>query len=404
MSTTHTIQKFALIFALFGTALYAQAEADGELGVPEIKIEESGEIKIFKDLYIPAGEVRSGSIRVIGGDLKVDGRVTGRITVLGGEVLLGPTAEIEGAIVAIGGAIIKDPKAKVTGEVIELNRGKMSISRRKSRDLFSDETNLDTTDEELDFNLDYVDDDWEWEDRRGKHRYHKTKHRHRYSYDLDAGSFTVNPDFGTPDNTMFRYNRTEGVAIYVPFNPDTYTIPGFEIHSYIGYAFGAKSWYGRLGIGQYLFNGRLGIILEGHREPKTNDQWRVKPMENFLGALLIHEDWYDFYQAEGYGGTVVFNGPYTTRLAVRYLDEHHVTMENSVEWSLFGGEKLFRPALVVTDSQDVTVGVNIALGNDVDVYHRQIRANFAVDYSQSMGTSDFDYTRQDITANLYLPF
>jgi cytoskeletal protein CcmA (bactofilin family) len=408
MNTTHTIQKFALIFAMFGTWLYAQDSSGGELDVPESKIEESGEIKIFKDLHIPEGEVRAGALRVVGADLQVDGRVTGRITVLGGDVHLGPTAEIEGAIFAIGGAIIRDPKAKVTGEVVELNRGKMSISRKKSREIFGDETSLDTTDDELDFDLDYVngddDDDWEWENRRGRHRYSKTKHRHRYSYEYDADGFSMNPDFGTPDDPMFRYSRAEGAAIYVPFNPDTYTIPGFEVHSYLGYAFGAKSWYGRLGVGQYLFNGRLGIIVEGHREPKTNDLWRVKPMENFLGALLIHEDWYDYYQTEGYSGSIVFNGPVTTRLAVSYLDEKHTKMENTVEWSLFGGEKLFRPALAIADSHDVTVGANFALGNDVDVYHRQIRANFAVDYRQSTGDSDFDYARKDITANLYLPF
>ncbi len=105
------------------TALPVTAqEPDDDDQTVQSKVNPSGETKIFNDLYIPEGEVRSGAIRVIGGNLTVAGKVTGRITVLGGDVELLPTAQVEGTIVTIGGKIHRSDEALVTGDVLEVNR------------------------------------------------------------------------------------------------------------------------------------------------------------------------------------------------------------------------------------------------------------------------------------------
>ena len=127
---------YTTIFAVTFLAPLAGQESLSTEESEEIRIDDSGEIKIFSDLTIPAGEVRTGKLRVIGGNLTVAGTVTGRITVIGGDVELLSTAVVEGAIVALGGTVTQDPEAKVNGEVIEINTGKVSLSREKSRALF----------------------------------------------------------------------------------------------------------------------------------------------------------------------------------------------------------------------------------------------------------------------------
>ena len=141
-TSKHVINWSVVIALMIGVPLWAQ-EALSQSDSSQIKVDPSGEIKIFSDLLIPEGEIRSGSLRLVGGDLTVAGKVTGRITVLGGSVKLLPTAEVEGSIFALGGKIDRDPEATVTGQVVEVNRGKVSLSRKQAKEIFGDDTSLD---------------------------------------------------------------------------------------------------------------------------------------------------------------------------------------------------------------------------------------------------------------------
>ncbi|MCK4579537.1 MAG: polymer-forming cytoskeletal protein, partial [Candidatus Marinimicrobia bacterium] len=131
-------KKFGTVTLVLMVGLPAFGQEDDTTSTQNARVEPSGEIKIFTDLTIPEGEIRSGNLRVIGGDLTVAGTVTGRITVIGGAVEILPTATIEGSIYALGGKINRDPGATVTGQVIEVNRGKVSMSRSQAEDIFGD--------------------------------------------------------------------------------------------------------------------------------------------------------------------------------------------------------------------------------------------------------------------------
>ncbi len=367
----------------------AQEQAEGDQP-EEAKVSPSGEIKIFDDLVIPEGEVRSGAIRVIGGNLTVAGRVTGRITVLGGNVELLPTAQVEGTIVALGGKVIRSDGAQVTGDVLEVNRGKISLSKEEARDIFG-------YDEDKDERLDWRDDDDEedeWLARdvdREEPIWPPYSRRH------------PRPDFEVFTDGVLRYNRAEGLALYIPFHPDTDDIPGFNVYGFAGRAFGPGEWYGRLGIGEYLWKGRIGLLVEGHREPRHDDGWRVTTKENSLGAFFIHRDWYDWYEAEGYGGSFVVGLPPIVELKVRYRDEYHRVMENVTEWSLFGKDRTFNEAYNITPGNDVNLQYLVTLGRPVGYFPRRIRGNLSYAYTQTMPGSAFDYTREDITLEAFVP-
>lgn len=368
----------------------AQEQAEGDQP-EEAKVSLSGEIKIFNDLVIPQGEVRSGNIRVIGGNLTVAGRVTGRITVLGGDVDLQPTAQVEGSIVALGGKINRSDEAQVTGDVLEVNRGKVSVTREESRQIFGYDEDKD---ERLDWHRDEDEDD-EWVARDvGSERLvwrPYARRRTQPDFELTGGG-----------DLLLRYNRAEGVALYIPFHPDTDDIPGFEVYGFGGRAFKAQQWYGRIGIGEYLWRGRIGFLVEGHKEPRHNDGWRVTPKENSLGAFLIHQDWYDFYEAEGYGGSFVLGLPPLVEFKARYRNEIHAIMDSVTNWSLFREDR-FRGRYPITEGRDVNLQYLVTLGWPVGSFPRRFQGNLSYAYTKTMDGSAFDYTRDDITLEAFVP-
>ena len=356
----------------------------------EAKESLSGEIKIFSDLVIPEGEVRSGNIRVIGGNLTVAGRVTGRITVLGGDVDLQPTAQVEGTIVALGGKISRSDEAQVTGDVLEVNRGKVSLTREESRQIFGYDEDKD---ERLDWRSEKdEEDEWVARDVDGEWPVWRPYARRGTRPDFEVAGG------GDP---VLRYNRAEGLALYLPFHPDTDDIPGFDVYGFVGRAFGAQQWYGRIGIGEYFWRGRIGFLVEGHREPRHDDGWRVNPQENSLGAFFIHRDWYDWYEAEGYGGSFVLGLPPLVEFKVRYRDEFHRIMRNATEWSVFYRNLRFNDAYPITEGKDVNLQYLVTLGRSIDYFPRRISGNLSYAYTQTMSGSAFDYTRDDITLEAF---
>lgn len=382
------IAVLLLLTWLTALPVAAQEPADDDQTV-QSKVSPSGETKIFNDLLIPEGEVRSGAIRVIGGNLTVAGKVTGRITVLGGDVELLPTAQVEGTIVTIGGKIHRSDEALVTGDVLEVNRGKLSLTREEAEEIFG-------YDEDRDERLDQRDEDEEeWEAQEVEWVEVPAWRRHGWHR-------TVRPDFEVLEDASLRYNRAEGLALYIPFNPDTDDIPGFNVYGFVGRAFGAGEWYGRLGIGEYFWRGRIGLLVEGHKEPRHDDGWRITSKENSLGAFFIGRDWYDWYEAEGYGGLLVLALPDLVEFKVRYRDETHASMDSVTNWSMFGKDT-FRGTFEIAPGKDINLSYQVKIGEPVGYFPRRISGNLSYAYTQTMGGSDFDYTRDDVTLEAFVP-
>ena len=377
-----------VILLLTWLPVTAQEQTEGDQP-DETKVSPSGEIKIFDDLLIPEGEVRSGNIRVIGGNLTVAGQVTGRITVLGGDVELLPTARVEGTIVALGGRVHRSDEAQVTGQVLEVNRGKISLTREEAREIFG-------YDEDRDERLDRRDDEeeedeWEAREVEGERPLWRPYARRR-----------IRPDFEVAGDPVLRYNRAEGLAIYIPFHPDTDDIPGFHVRGMAGYAFGAHKWYGRVGIGEYLWRGRIGFLVEGHKESRHDDDWRVTSLENSLGAFFIHRDWYDWYEAEGYGGSFVLGLRPLVEFKVRYRNESHAKMDSVTNWSMFGKDA-FRGTYDIAPGRDANLRYLVTFGRPIGYFPRRIGGNLSYAYTQTMNGSDFDYTRDDMTLEAFVP-
>lgn len=80
-------------------------------------------IGVAQDIHIREGEEVTDGVFVLGGSLRVDGRVRHDVVVVGGDVHLGPRADVGGDVLVAGGALIRDQGSRLAGRVSYLSFG-----------------------------------------------------------------------------------------------------------------------------------------------------------------------------------------------------------------------------------------------------------------------------------------
>ena len=83
-------------------------------------------IAFGQDVRVERDEEVSETVVVIGGSVTVDGRVRDGLVVVGGDLHLGPTADVRGEIVLVGGHLTRDEGARQSGSVTYVSFGDWS--------------------------------------------------------------------------------------------------------------------------------------------------------------------------------------------------------------------------------------------------------------------------------------
>jgi hypothetical protein len=71
---------------------------------------------VGRNFTLSSGDTATGAVVVVGGIATIDGHVEDDVVVIGGELRVGPTAEIDGDATAVGGHVTVDPMARVHGD------------------------------------------------------------------------------------------------------------------------------------------------------------------------------------------------------------------------------------------------------------------------------------------------
>jgi len=79
-------------------------------------------VSIGQDRIIGTDEVVANDVVVVGANLTVNGKVYGDAVCIGGNLKVGPQAEINGDMVNIGGQLSVDPSAKTNGDRVDMGR------------------------------------------------------------------------------------------------------------------------------------------------------------------------------------------------------------------------------------------------------------------------------------------
>jgi len=246
------------------------------------------EISLLRNVSIDSGQFIRGAVVSFWSDLEINGEVNGDVIAVNGNIDIGDDAVIRGNVLAIGGRVNHTEKSTVYGSI----------------------QNTSIRDKATSFRL--------WRLRR----------------------------HDTPFNTIakFYYNRIDGATPYLGFDyifPDS-NLP--EIKIFAGYGFASERLRYYIGLKQFFLS-KQNISLGGalYKELFSPDEWLIKERENTLFALLVTEDFKDYYEAEGGYINADFKFPLNLELELGYRIEEHKWLDaHSGLWSLTGGSKRFR--------------------------------------------------------------
>jgi hypothetical protein len=257
------------------------------------------------DTVIQAMDTVNATVVVKGGTLTVYGCITGDVLVVGGDLRIKRHAYIGGNVKIINGEVLKDDEAVVVGYIDKTSSHTQKAYREESKEF-----------------------------RKASTRLH-----------ANWVSETTNLD-----NFVFRYNRVDGLFLGLGSEKRYYwdSQKLYSVYGFAGYGFKAHTWRGNLGLSRQfaLDDGQLfEFEAEGHSLTDSKDDWLIGLSENTAAAFLIHEDYRDYFQRNGYGisaGYAIQRDYLTGQLKFGYLSDEYTSLTNQTEWSLFGGNKLFR--------------------------------------------------------------
>lgn len=89
-----------------------------------------------------------------------------------------------------------------------------------------------------------------------------------------------------------------------------------------------------------------------HSLTDTDDEWVISEEENTLTSLFVRRDFLDYYRRSGWSAYAAHDMGGWLRATGRLLQDDFTSLENSVGWSLFGGDwsrDVFRPNSAVDE-------------------------------------------------------
>ncbi len=260
--------------------------SDEKKDASRYKRKKGDRVAFLGDAIVEEDEFIRGSVVSFLGNIDVYGEVNEDVVAILGDIHIAGGAVVRGDVIAVNGQVDLDDKSSVFG-IIKSSEGKTSTRRHRAR---------------------------RWKD-------------YRSNVDL-AG-------------TLY-YNRVDGLLLMggVDYNHTDSIIPSFTATA--GYGFASTRWRYKLSLTQTVLRGPVPVQVGGElfRLLKSDDDKIISEPENSIFALLVNEDWKDYYEAEGgYGFARVHFLDYN-RFEIGYLSEQQRWMDAHARlWSLFGNKE-----------------------------------------------------------------
>jgi hypothetical protein len=296
--------------------------------------------------------------------------------------------------------------------------------RENDQDDWEDADETEDDEEDEDWWQDRDDDEDEtWQGRRDR-RNRDARGRHRNwrdrgcCNDWDWETYLGDFGYGWPFHETglyrpipaIRYNRVEGLTLSARRAPLSWeSRDRGRVYGQIGYAFALEDLRYEVGVETRLGNryGNNGFDLKlggAYRQnTTTNDLWKLGWSENSLGAFFFENDFFDYYETEGW---TVYSAarlsPYV-QLTGGYRAEDHRSLVNETGWSFFGdGENDFRfnPGIEAGRMQSVVLSLDG--GHIQDTGHRPRGAGVRLEAELGKGMGgDFSFNRYVADARVY---
>ncbi len=270
-----------------------------------------GTLRLPGRALVPEGSVVTGDVVVLGGGLRLGGRIAGELVVANGDLVLAPGAVVEGAVLLLGGRLVLEEGATAPAD-IRIHAAPLRYRIRGDRVVGIGEGGV-VPSRFLESDLGF-----------GRTR------------------FTLRADGA--------YNRVEGLP--VAFGPVVETggrnplvLSAFGIWRSIS---GLSLDTDRMGYDVSLSQGIGGrgtasLALGAFRRMRPIEERGMSDLESSLSTFFMRRDYRDHYDAEGWDATLTLR-PITVPLRVElaFAEEEHGFAPIEGPWSLGDGERPWR--------------------------------------------------------------
>ena len=287
------------------------------------------------EALVARGSELRGDAAILNGPLVVEGTLTGRVLVVNGSVFLAPGARVDGDLTVVGGNIEGAAGADVSGQLVVYRE---ALQYRRVDDLIE------------------IDDD---DDIAGV--------RAGYDFGFGRTSFSL--------AMRGAYNRVEGLAIAfgprVEFGRSNPTVAdasmiyrtagGFTLEDeQLGHVVRVEQFLGG--------HGRLRLGVAHRSEVQPIESNGVSDTEASLATFVLHRDYRDHYEREGWSTYVRWtNDRRALDATLEYRNERHGMRIEHSPWTLFDNGQPFRlqPAIAEGDFESLVLALEHDSRNDL---------------------------------------
>ncbi|MGK7311745.1 MAG: hypothetical protein ACN0LA_05850 [Candidatus Longimicrobiales bacterium M2_2A_002] len=272
---------------------------------------------------IAASDVIRGDVAVMGGPLRVSGRIEGSLAMVGGDVIIEPGGTVTGDVTVVGGEVRMSDDAEVVGTITAYatsSRGHDDRSDRRG------------------------DDDGEDRWRYRESGFSRLTVRAGAGYNRVEGlPLMFGPVLQTAGANPL---RLEALAIWR-------TEPGVLDTDRTGYQIEAEQYLG----GDRVFS--VGGSVYSVVEPM--DRWQLGELEASLATVLFHDDYRDYYEREGWSAFATVAPTREVEVRVGYRQEDHAVVAPGDPWTLFDGDEVWRAQPVIAAGEIRLVEASLEL-------------------------------------------
>ncbi|MGH7599743.1 MAG: DUF5686 family protein [bacterium] len=321
---------------------------------------------------VATGVTLENDLVVTRGTVTIAGKVNGSVLIIRGDALIDSTGEVLGDVVSIGGRIDRRPNSRVFGDMVETSPRYLIEEKEETRRVRHDE---------------------------GEEREHRWNRRQWRRWQ---------EDWNNKFDFKAHYNRVDGLFLGGEL-PRTYNrryLANIEVFGSGGYGFKAKRWQYEAGAEFYVGRAfRFILGGEAHDLTDSQDEWIISEVENSLAAILINEDFQDYYRRDGFSfyATQHLGRPF--KLTAAYRHDNHFALPNKTDWSLFVNKKRFRSNQVIDEGTMISYLGRIVL--DTRDHNRHPRRGWLVSLEGETGRpeldSEFDFERFIVDIRRYQP-
>lgn len=207
-----------------------------------------------------------------------------------------------------------------------------------------------------------------------------------------------------------RYNRVEGFVLGVGAEPLVWD--DWErgtIFGQVGYAFALADWRYEVGAETFLAGHRrggdtslkLGALYR--HNTATNDLWKSNWLENSLAAFFFENDFFDYYDVEGWSVYSVGRLGTAAQVSAGFRAEDYASLARNTGWSLFdGGGFRYNPAITEGFMQSFVFAFEGGRVDDLDDLPRGAAFRAEAEIGEGVG-GDFSFNRYLADGRVYVP-